>query len=50
LNVIEFTNEHILVDETPLDSHFLALKAQKAAAAFIAVGRLPIRYAVTAAP
>lgn len=38
MNVIEFTNEHILVDETPLDSHFLALKAQKAAAAFIAVG------------
>lgn len=38
LNVIDITDQLPLVDETPLDLHFLALNAQEAAAAFIAAG------------
>lgn len=38
LNVIEITDQLSLVDETPLDLHFLASNAQAAAAAFIAAG------------
>jgi integrase len=38
LNVLNITDQLTLVDETPLDPHFLALNAQEAAAAFIAAG------------
>lgn len=38
MNVIDLTDQLTLVDETPLDPHFLALNAQDAAAAFIAAG------------
>lgn len=38
MNVIDLTDQLPLVDETPLDLHFLALHAQEAAAAFIAAG------------
>jgi len=38
LNVIDLTDQLALVDETPLDPHFLAINAQEAAAAFIAAG------------
>lgn len=38
LNVLNITGQLALVDETPLDPHFLALNAQEAAAAFIAAG------------
>jgi integrase len=38
LNVIEITDQLALVDETPLDLHFLAINAQEAAAAFVAAG------------
>ena len=38
MNVIDLTDQLALVDETPLDPHFLALNAQEAAAAFIAAG------------
>lgn len=38
MNVIDITDQLPLVDETPLDLHFLALNAQEAAAAFIAAG------------
>jgi integrase len=38
LNVIEITDQLALVDETPLDLHFLASNAQEAAAAFLAAG------------
>jgi integrase len=38
LNVIELTDQLALVDETPLDLHFLASNAQAAAAAFLAAG------------
>jgi hypothetical protein len=38
LNVLNITDQLLLVDETPLNPHFLALNAQEAAAAFIAAG------------
>ncbi|WP_397458765.1 site-specific integrase [Pseudomonas asplenii] len=38
MNVIEITDKLPLVDEPPLDLHFLATTAQNAAAAFIAAG------------
>jgi integrase len=38
LNVLNITDQLLLVDETPLDLHFLAVNAQEAAAAFIAAG------------
>jgi integrase len=38
LNVLNITDQLTLVDETPLEPHFLALNAQEAAAAFIAAG------------
>lgn len=38
MNVVEITDQLPLVDETPLDPHFLAINAQEAAAAFIAAG------------
>lgn len=38
MNVIEITDQLSLVDETPLDLHFLAINAQETAAAFIAAG------------
>jgi len=38
LNVLNITDQLPLVDETPLDPHFLAINAQEAAAAFIAAG------------
>jgi integrase len=38
LNVLNITDQLTLVDETPLDLHFLALNAQEAAAAFLAAG------------
>lgn len=38
MNVLNITDQLLLVDETPLDPHFLALNAQEAAAAFIAAG------------
>jgi integrase len=38
LNVLNITDQLPLVEETPLDPHFLALNAQAAAAAFIAAG------------
>lgn len=38
MNVIEITDQLTLVDETPLDLHFLSINAQEAAAAFIAAG------------
>jgi len=38
LDVIVITDQLALVDETPLDPHFLALNAQEAVAAFIAAG------------
>ncbi|EJM56583.1 hypothetical protein PMI29_04942, partial [Pseudomonas sp. GM49] len=38
LDVIEITDQLPLLDETPLDLHFLASNAQEAAAAFIAAG------------
>lgn len=38
MNVLNITGQLALVDETPLDPHFLALNAQEAAAAFIAAG------------
>lgn len=38
MNVIDLTDQLALVEETPLDPHFLALNAQEAAAAFIAAG------------
>ncbi|MBV6823502.1 site-specific integrase [Pseudomonas sp. PD9R] len=38
MNVLNITDQLLLVDETPLDPHFLALSAQQAAAAFIAAG------------
>lgn len=38
LNVIDLTDQLTLVEETPLDPHFLALNAQEAAAAFLAAG------------
>jgi integrase len=38
LNVLNVTDQLALVDDTPLDPHFLALNAQQAAAAFIAAG------------
>lgn len=38
VNVINITDQLSLVDETPLDLHFLAINAQEAAAAFIAAG------------
>jgi integrase len=38
LNVIDLTDQLPLVDETPLDPHFLAHNAQEAAAAFLAAG------------
>jgi integrase len=38
LNVLNITDQLTLVDETPLDPHFLVLNTQEAAAAFIAAG------------
>ncbi|WP_349734155.1 site-specific integrase [Pseudomonas jessenii] len=38
MNVIDLTDQLTLVDEPPLDLHFLALNAQEAAAAFISAG------------
>lgn len=38
MDVLNITDQLPLVDETPLDLHFLALNAQEAAAAFIAAG------------
>ncbi|UWF52164.1 site-specific integrase [Pseudomonas sp. N3-W] len=38
MNVLNITDQLPLVDETPLDLHFLASNAQAAAAAFIAAG------------
>ena len=38
MTVINITDQLTLVDETPLDLHFLASNAQEAAAAFIAAG------------
>jgi integrase len=38
LNVLNITDQLALIDETPLDPHFLAFNAQEAAAAFIAAG------------
>ncbi|VVO76487.1 Tyrosine recombinase XerC [Pseudomonas fluorescens] len=38
MNVLNITDQLTLVDETPLDLHFLANNAQEAAAAFIAAG------------
>ena len=38
MNVLNITDQLPLIDETPLDPHFLALNAQEAAAAFIAAG------------
>lgn len=38
LDVLNITDQLLLVDETPLDLHVLALNAQEAAAAFIAAG------------
>ncbi|MGA8138261.1 MAG: tyrosine-type recombinase/integrase [Pseudomonas gingeri] len=38
MNVLNITDQLPLVDETPLDPHFLAINAQEAAAAFIAAG------------
>lgn len=38
MNVIEFTDQLFLVDESPLELHVLAENAQHAAAAFIAAG------------
>lgn len=38
MNVLNITDQLPLVDESPLDPHFLALNAQEAAAAFIAAG------------
>jgi len=40
LNVLNITDQLLLVDETPLNPHFLAPNAQEAAAAFIAAGTL----------
>ena len=38
MNVLNITHQLSLVDETPLDPHFLGLNAQEAATAFIAAG------------
>ncbi|WJV27642.1 MULTISPECIES: site-specific integrase [Pseudomonas] len=38
MNVLNITDQLTLIDETPLDLHFLAINAQEAAAAFIAAG------------
>lgn len=38
MNVINITERLVLVNESPLDLHFLALNAQEAASAFIAAG------------
>jgi len=38
LNVLNITDQLQLVDETPLDPHFLTINAQEAVAAFIAAG------------
>ncbi|WAH55922.1 site-specific integrase [Pseudomonas silvicola] len=38
MNVTNITDQFLLLDEPPLDPHFLALSAQEAAAAFVAAG------------